>query len=502
MALPINIDQLITGQTVEWERIEFKEGWNDLNIMQTICAFANDFSNLGGGYVIIGVAEKDGRPVLPPKGLDVAEAGKIQSELLSLVKQRIKPEYTPYVEPVTFQGKLILVTWCPGGQERPYEAPDSFVKGAPRYYFIRKFNNTVRPNKSEKEELLRFAAVPFDDRINHRYTINHLSQGLVRSFLQEINSKLLNEFDTTPFIDICRQMNLVEGPNEYLKPKNYALMFFNDHPEKIFPLTRIEVVNFQTPIADKNFTEINFEGPLHIQLKEVLRYLKTQVVKEKVDKLSYQAEAIRYFNFPYEAFEEILANAIYHRSYEINEPIEIRIHPDRIHITSFPGPDSSIKMDDMKTGKVFVRRYRNRQIGNFLKELKLTEGKCTGIPIILKSMRNNGSPDPVFDTDDERGYLAVTLPVHRGFLNVDTKAEKLTSTAYRVLQSCIDGPKSASEIAAMLGISSNSGSLRRTLMSLVESGFLNYTIPGKPRNALQKYMLTSAGEELIKANAK
>jgi len=169
MSLPINIDQLINGQTVEWERIEFKEGWNDIDILQTICAFANDFSNLGGGYIIIGIAEKDGRPILPPKGLNVAEADKIQKALLNLVKQRIKPEYTPYVEPISFQKKLILVIWCPGGQERPYEVPENFIKGANRHYFIRKFNNTVRPNKTEKEELLRFSAVPYDDRINHKY---------------------------------------------------------------------------------------------------------------------------------------------------------------------------------------------------------------------------------------------------------------------------------------------------------------------------------------------
>lgn len=346
--------------------------------------------------------------------------------------------------------------------------------------------------------MLRFAAIPYDDRVNYRYTINHLSQGLVRSFLQEINSKLLTEFDITPFIDICRQMNLVEGPNEYVRPKNYALMFFNDRPEQIFPFARIEVVNFQTPVADKDFTEINFEGPLHSQLKEALRYLKSQVVKEKVDKVSYQAEAIRYFNFPYEAFEEILANAVYHRSYEINEPIEIRIHPDRVHIISFPGPDSSIKMEDMKMGKTYVRRYRNRQIGNFLKDLKLTEGKCTGIPMILKSMRNNGSPDPIFETDAERSYLSVTLPVHRGFLEVTIKTKDLTSTAYKILQACLSGPKSSSQIAAVLGISSNSGSLRRTTTSLIASGLLNYTIPGKPRSVLQKYMLTSTGEEIVK----
>ena len=343
MSLPININDLINGTTVEWERIEFKEGWNDVDILRTICAFANDFSNLGGGFVIVGIAEQDGKAMLPPKGLTAAQANKIQSELLNLCKQRLKPDYTPIVEPVTFQGKLILIIWCPGGQERPYEAPDSFIKGAAKYYFIRKFSNTVKPNKTEKEELLRFAAVPYDDRINHKYSLNDLSQGLVSSFLQEIKSKLFDEFDKLTFENVCRQMNLVEGPAEYVKPKNFALMFFTANPEKIFIKSQIEIVSFQSNIADKNFTETNLEGPVHHQLRDALRYIKSQVIKEKVEKVSYQAEAIRYYNFPYEALEEALANAVYHRSYEITEPVEIRIHPIRIHIISYPGPDASIK---------------------------------------------------------------------------------------------------------------------------------------------------------------
>jgi ATP-dependent DNA helicase RecG len=52
-----------------------------------------------------------------------------------------------------------------------------------------------------------------------------------------------------------------------------------------------------------------------------------------------------------------------------------------------------------------VRKYRNRRIGEFLKELHLTEGRTTGIPCILKSLEKNGSPKPVFETDDERSYL-------------------------------------------------------------------------------------------------
>lgn len=56
--------------------------------------------------------------------------------------------------------------------------------------------------------------------------------------------------------------------------------------------------------------------------------------------MSYQAEAVRFFNYPYEAIEEVLANAVYHRNYETNEPIEIRIHPDRIHVSYHYGPDA------------------------------------------------------------------------------------------------------------------------------------------------------------------
>ena len=67
-----------------WERLEFKAGWNPLDILQTICAFANDFYNLGGGYIVVGVAEADGRPVLPPTGIDLSRVNAIQKDILSL----------------------------------------------------------------------------------------------------------------------------------------------------------------------------------------------------------------------------------------------------------------------------------------------------------------------------------------------------------------------------------------------------------------------------------
>lgn len=52
MPLPIDINALLSGSLVESERMELKEGWNPESVRHTRCAFANDFHNLGGGYVI------------------------------------------------------------------------------------------------------------------------------------------------------------------------------------------------------------------------------------------------------------------------------------------------------------------------------------------------------------------------------------------------------------------------------------------------------------------
>ena len=60
------------------------------------------------------------------------------------------------------------------------------------------------------------------------------------------------------------------------------------------------------------------------------------------------------------------------------------------------------------------RRYRNRRLGDFLKELDLTEGRSTGVPTIQAKLAENGSPRAIFETTDDRLTFLVTLPVHEG----------------------------------------------------------------------------------------
>jgi len=82
-------------------------------------------------------------------------------------------------------------------------------------------------------------------------------------------------------------------------------------------------------------------------------------------------------------------------------------------IVNSPGPDRSVRLDQLRQGKAIPRRYRNRRIGDFLKELEITEGRSTGIPKILRAMKKNGSPPTEFEFDDDHSYFLVRLSMDR-----------------------------------------------------------------------------------------
>jgi ATP-dependent DNA helicase RecG len=86
-------------------------------------------------------------------------------------------------------------------------------------------------------------------------------------------------------------------------------------------------------------------------------------------------------------------------------------------LLNYGGPYRSIRQEDFISGRIRPRRYRNRRLGDFLKELDLTEGRATGIPTIKRVLERNGSPEPTFRTDDERTFFEVEIFCHPAFKN-------------------------------------------------------------------------------------
>jgi ATP-dependent DNA helicase RecG len=409
MALPINIEDLVNGQTVEWERIEFKRGWNPEEIIHTLCAFANDLNNWGGGYIIVGIEENQGKAILPPYGLNQGDLDNIQGEILNLAHQ-ISPNYFPLVQPYVMSNKHILVLWCPAGDNRPYTAPSTQGNKAQRQSYIRIGSRSIIAKDDNLRRLQELTArIPFDDRINGKAKLNDLDLGLIQAFLQEVKSDLYEESKKISFEDLCQRMLIAKGPEKSVRPLNVGVLFFCRQPEKFLDRSWIELV-IHHDTEGRNFTEKYFKGPLHQQLRAVLDYFKTNIIQETVLKIDGQAEAERRINYPFRALEEALANAVYHKSYELNKPIEVQIWNDKIEILSFPGPVPPVDAQILNQNKRIVARdYRNRRIGDFLKELRLTEGRGTGFPVIYRTLELNDSPKPVFETDEQSTYFLTTI---------------------------------------------------------------------------------------------
>ena len=209
---------------------------------------------------------------------------------------------------------------------------------------------------------------------------------------------------------------------------------FTERPDKFIPGSQIDLVKFNTEEAEgsDDFFEKTFYGPIWKQVRDVLDYINTNIIEEKVVKIQGQAESERYVNYPYNALEEAVVNAVFHKSYREPEPVEIRIYVDCIRIINFPGVEKHISLEKFKTGKGRARKYRNRRIGELFKEIDLSEKQGTGITKILRELKKNGSPEPVFDMDENRTYLETTIFIRNGF-NQTQVSEKVSEKVSEII---------------------------------------------------------------------
>ena len=269
------------------------------------------------------------------------------------------------------------------------------------------------------------------------------------------------------------------------------------------------------------------------------------MIRTEVRKITGQAESKTISNYPFNALEEVISNAVYHKSYAEESPIEIQVFPDKITVLSYPGPMPPITNIDLQERRVVARMYRNRRIGDLLKELDLTEGKSTGFPIIRDAMATNGSPDPVFYTDKDQLLFLATLSCHpelqgtksvtklvsksdtpvsnnelafilsespdlqtiSGLLEKDISqvrdqlraafVSKSVSKSLVIIDFMTEA-KSRAEILNHIGLTNHTKNFNAFLKPLLDFQIIEFTIPNKPNSRLQKYRLTAKGRKLLK----
>lgn len=330
----------------------------------------------------------------------------------------------------------------------------------------------------------------FDDDINLTCRLGDLRLGLIQQYLYDVKSDLYEEVLKLSLDELGKKLDVIDYSSETLKVKNIGVLMFTEKPKEFIPQSYIELTHFENSSADQYIEKI-FDGPIHEQIRGVLRYVKDNLIKMK------KIGSKEVFNYPLKAIKEAVTNAVYHKDYKVGIPIEIRIYKTEFLIISYPGADKFIDKEEINNGEVRARIYRNLRIGEFLKNLHISSSKSSGLGKIFKEMSLNNSNIPVFKMDDERTYFSISFNINEEFLDekqvVSNKKQKyeedLNLTEKKILELLKGGPLSKKEIVNAFGHKNVTRDIKIALDSLSIKKYIEFTIKSRASSRNQKYKL-------------
>jgi predicted HTH transcriptional regulator/cold shock CspA family protein len=403
----------------ESEQVEWKENVADPEqVAATISAFANDWANLGGGYVVCGaVEEKDehGFPTIRVVGLTSDRLREVEGRVLTACRDRVSPSIAPLINIIDTPNpdRRVLVFTMPS--TRFAHLFRTGTDSGRHYVRISRETREAR-NGILRELLVRKGVVEeWDRRPNPKATVSDLDLIAFRDALQRMGvfdpDRGLDEYisDTRPLSPFVPPLCEREPLTNILRPRNFAILLFGrrDRVQFLIPgahgiLSVYPGIDRSEPHAERN----EVDGSLIDQARRVIELLNLQsyVAFDKTDRTA--PNAVKY---PLQALTEAAINALAHRDYEMVDPTRFTVFSDRIEIVSPGSLPTGVSADEFRSGRS-PAKWRNQSLAWFLNRLQLAQAEGQGIPTIIRSMREEGCPPPRFEVNETR--VVCILPAH------------------------------------------------------------------------------------------
>ena len=387
----------------ESERVEWKENVANIeNVVKTAVAFANDYSNLGGGYIVCGAKEtKDnyGFQKLEQIGLSSQKFKEIENKVLSDLREKVFPSVVALIDEIPVnEDKRILVFIIPGTHEA--HSYRSSGKDTATYY-VRIGRETREARNGVLRELLvrKNKIEPWDKRINAASSVDDIDLLALREYLKEMflwdARKVIEDYisATEQISSFAPPLAGIEMLSGKLKPRNFSLLLFCSDPLKFFSgaYTLVSVYN-GTDRSEPNAERYELTGNIVDQARKAIQLMQTQV-HTVFDKNSSTPNQL---NYPIRAVQEAVINAIVHRDYEIDQPTRVTVFSDRIEIYSPGALPRTIDKSKFLTGRA-TPFWRNQALAFFFNKFQLAQAEGQGIPTIFRTMKEEGCPIPKFE---------------------------------------------------------------------------------------------------------
>ena len=405
----------------ESERVEWKENGDDIDvvkkIVKTISAFANDISNFGGGYVVCGAKEiKDdyGFPKVQYKGLTANKLKEIEGKVTQHCREYIHPALSPIVEEIinpedSSTRILVFVILA---------SPDAHIyrDGQTSTYYVRISRETREAKNGILTQLLikKQKIEYFDKRINNTATEADIDVLLFRDSMQQMGllfpEKSLADYfsDREQIAELIAPLFVRTGLDNILRPRNFTLLMFGKKASITALFTEAYTVLSIYRGIDRSESTAEryiFTGSIIEQAKKSIELLNSQIYTA-FDKNSNKPNQVKY---PIRALQEAVINAIVHRDYEIPEPIRITVFINRIEIQSPGALHWGVDREKFLQGRASPK-WRNQSFAYLFNKLQLAQSEGQGIPTIIRTMKEEGCPAPIFEIESES--LTCILPAN------------------------------------------------------------------------------------------
>ena len=421
-------NEILKNKTAECSYIEYKASDQQLDkILKTICGFGNNYYNNDIQYLFVGVEEENNEnnkaiPVVPIKGVaeGYIEKGK---NILNSLRSFLYPNVAFEVISNKFDGVnylLVIVMRQTGGPFMVAQKAekDKRIKLKPGRY-VRIETDTRLARVDEEYDLLRkFSNFHYSSIVSTGASFDDLDADLLREYILKTSSRRISE--RLGKIELAKTLDLIDknDPDD-MRVKNFAVLMFSDHPEKIIPYAYTELIIDMFGTKRKMESKV-FKGAVWKQYYSVLEYINSNFLNELVIRTDGSADNKKIENFTFVALEELLANAIVHNNYENGKPIQVYISEKQINIVNYNKPLPPLRISDLNERTFFNERdTENPELRDMFKALGIIESFGTGIGEAKRSMRENGSPDlfyKIFDVNDN--VTSVVIPVNEEYYEI------------------------------------------------------------------------------------
>ncbi|MCP4219040.1 MAG: hypothetical protein GY765_30680 [bacterium] len=346
-------DVLHRIQKGESSEVQFKEKVTDpYKIATEMVAFSNSH----GGFIFIGVNDKDGSVT----GLSFDEIQETNSLLVNAASNNVRSPITIFSETVSIKKRNVLVIHINEGNNKPYKDNKgiAWIKNGSDKRKVTSNEELARLLQSSgniyaDEQIIMRSSIEdidleaFKKCLHRKYyekmsLLNFTYERLQKSSLEEVFQALeLN----LPLRNVLQNMGLASGDHLTLA----GLVLFANAPQSVKPMFNIQCASFVgnelsgTEFRDKE----NIDGHFPEMFKQVVGFLNRNLRKIQKEK-SFNSPGV--LEIPGLVLEELVVNALVHRDYFISSSIKLFIFDDRVEIISPGRLPNTLTIEKIKSG--------------------------------------------------------------------------------------------------------------------------------------------------------